>query len=89
MLSFGDFKKNEIAELIGNKDPLGLTTDINVNINNSHIAIERYMTIKTNMDDEAILPKQKYGAQCNSSKTQYLSVLYKTLPIREDNKPQQ
>ena len=36
MLSFGDYKKNEIAELIRNKDPLGLNTDINMSINNSY-----------------------------------------------------
>ena len=66
MLSFGDFKKHEINKVIRNKDPLGLNTDINMSVNNpdtavnnSDIAIESYMTIKTNMDDEAILPKTK------------------------------
>ena len=28
LVSFGDFKLNEISELIGNKDPLSLNTDI-------------------------------------------------------------
>ena len=64
MLSFGDFKKNEITKLIRNKDLLGLNTDLNMSmnnsdtaINNSDIAIENYTPIKINMDDEVILPK--------------------------------
>ena len=36
MISFGDFKKDEITELISNKDPLGLNSDI-----------ESYTTIKS------------------------------------------
>ena len=50
MLSFGDFKKNEITELIGNKDPLGLNSDINMSRNNSDTDIESYTTIKTNTE---------------------------------------
>ena len=45
MLSFGDFKKNEITELTSNKDPLGLDSDIN-----------SYTTIKTTQ--EAISPEK-------------------------------
>ena len=50
MLSFGDFKKNEITKLIGNKDPLGLNSDINMSRNNSAADIESYSTIKTNTE---------------------------------------
>ena len=56
MLSFGDFKKNEIAKFIGNKDPLGLNSDINMSTNNSDTAIESYTTIKPNTKDKAISP---------------------------------
>ena len=56
MLSFGDFKKNEIAKLINNKDPLGLNSNINMSTNNSDTAIESYTTIKPNTKDEVILP---------------------------------
>ena len=49
MLSFGDFKKDEITELISNKDPLGLNSDKEI-----------YTTIKSK---EAILPEEdnKHG----------------------------
>ena len=60
MLSFGNFKKNEITELIGNKEPLGLNSDINMSRNNSDTDIESYTTIKTNTEtpsEEAISPK--------------------------------
>ena len=40
-VSFGEFKLNEISELIGNKDPLGLNTDI-----------ESYSTIKNKSKSE-------------------------------------
>ena len=43
------FKKNEITELIGNKDPLGLNSDIN----NSNI--ESYTTIKTKTNTEILI----------------------------------
>ena len=56
MLSFGDFKKNEITKLIGNKDPLGLNSDINMSTINLDTAIENYNTIKTNINDKAISP---------------------------------
>ena len=39
MLSFGDFKKNEIANLIGNKDPLGLYPDIDKSNNSSETTV--------------------------------------------------
>ena len=61
MLSFGDFKKNEITDLIGNKDPLGLNSDINMNRSNSDTDRESYTTIKTNtetLSEEAILPSK-------------------------------
>ena len=51
MLSFGDFKKNEITEFISNKDPLGL----NINIINSDI--DSHTTIETK-SQEAISPKK-------------------------------
>ena len=47
MLSFGDFKKNEIANLIGNKDPLGLYSDINKSNDSSDTAIENNNAIKS------------------------------------------
>ena len=60
MLSFGDFKKNEITELIGNKDPLGVNSDINI----SNSDIESYTTIKTNTEtlseEEISANKNKY-----------------------------
>ena len=59
MLSIGDFKKNVIANLIGNKDPLGLNSDINKSNDNSDTAIESYKTIKSmkiKSKDEAIPP---------------------------------
>ena len=63
MLSFGDFRKNEITELIWNKDPLGLNSDIN----NSDI--ESYTTIKTNtktQSEEAILPEKEMWSTMQS-----------------------
>ena len=59
MLSFGDFKKNEIANLIRNKEPLGLYSDINKSNDSSDITIENNNTIKSTKiksKDEAILP---------------------------------
>ena len=58
MVSFGDFKPNELSQLIENKDPLGLNLDIEnySTINNSDI--ESYSTINTEqskMEYDAIL----------------------------------
>ena len=44
---FGDFKKNEIANLIRNKDPLGLYPDINKSNNSSETTIENINTNKS------------------------------------------
>ena len=66
MLSFGNFKRNEIADLIGNKDPLGLYPDIDksnnsslANNNSSDTTISHINTSKSkeiNSKDEAMLP---------------------------------
>ena len=53
MPSFGDFKKNEINNLIGNKDPLSLNSDINKSKNDSDTAIQSYTTIKTNIETQS------------------------------------
>ena len=78
MLFFGDFKKNEIANLIGNKDPLGLYPDIDksnnssdTNINTSkpkeiHSKDEAMPLEKTNMVHDAI-PHYLRAGNCNSS----------------------
>ena len=74
-ISFGDFKKNEISELIQNKDPLGLNYDI-----------ESYKTAKseaplkipdtdkdidseTKMDYDEILHNLKSATNVNNSTT--------------------
>ena len=41
MFSFGDFNCKEIADLIGNKDPLGLDSDLQKRDLNSDIAINQ------------------------------------------------
>ena len=47
MFFFGNFKNNEIADLIGNKDPLGLDTDIEKGIYISNITTNQLNNIKT------------------------------------------
>ena len=81
MLSFGNFKKNEINNLIGNKDPLGLYPDIDKSnnssdttinhINNSkpkeiHSKDEVMLLEKTNMAHDAI-PHYLRAGNCNNS----------------------
>ena len=75
MLSFGDFKKNEITKLIGNKDPLGLNSDINMSTNNSDTAVESYNTIKTNMNDEAVLPNTESNSKTKMAHDKILHYL--------------
>ena len=60
--SFGNFKLNEISELIGNKDPLGLNTDI-----------ENYSTIKNKSKSVAPLnmPDANQATDAWESKMEY------------------
>ena len=61
MLSFGDFKKNEIANLIRNKDPLGLYPDIDKSNSSSETTIENINTnksMKIKSKDEAMPPEK-------------------------------
>ena len=61
MLSFGDFKKNEIANLIRNKDPLGLYPDIDKSNNSSDTTINNINTNKPmeiKSKDEVMLPEK-------------------------------
>ena len=81
MLSFGDFKKNKIANLIRNKDPLGLYPDIDQSnhssdtsinhTNNSkskeiHFKDEAMPLEKPNMAHDAI-PYYLRAGNCNNS----------------------
>ena len=50
MPSFSDFKKNEITELIGNKDPLGLNSEID-----SYTTI-KYDAKSQDLSEEVISP---------------------------------
>ena len=61
MFSFGDFKNNEIADLIGNKDPLGLDPDIEKGNYSSNITTNQLNNMKTKeipSKDEAIMPEE-------------------------------
>ena len=61
MFSFGDFKKNEIANLIRNKDPLGLYPDIEKSNNSSYTTINHINTSKSmeiNSNEEAMPPEK-------------------------------
>ena len=80
MLSFSDFKKNEIAKLIGNKDPLDLYPDINQSNHSSDTLInqtnnnetkeipskDKAMLPETNMVHDAI-PHYLRAGNCNNS----------------------
>ena len=61
MFSFGDFKHNEIADLIRNKDPLGLNLDIEMD-NQSSIITNNQPDNSINNEipskDEAIMPEE-------------------------------
>ena len=63
MLSFGDFKRNEIANLIRNKDPLGLYPDINKSNHSSETTIENINTNKStkikSKDETMLLDTEK------------------------------
>ena len=61
MLSFGDFKKNKIANLIGNKDPLGLYPDIDQSNHSSDTSINHTNNSKSKeipSKDKAMLPEE-------------------------------
>ena len=67
LVSFGDFKLNEIPELIWNKDPLGLNTDI-----------ESYSTVKSKSEVPLNLPdsnKTRVYADLES-KMEYDAILH-------------
>ena len=81
MLSFGNFKKNEIANLIGNKDPLSLYPDIDQSNHYSDTSInhtnnskskeipskdEAMLLEETNMVHDAI-PHYLRAGNCNNS----------------------
>ena len=75
VLSFGDFKKNEITELISNKDPLGLNSDI-----------ESYSTIKyhTTKSKEAILPED--DKQDDKTDMEYSAILHYLKAVNFNNR---
>ena len=61
MLSFSNFKKNEIANLIRNKDPLGLYPDIDQSNHGSDTLINQINNSKTkeiSSKDKAMLPEE-------------------------------
>ena len=61
MFSFGDFKNNEITDLIGNKDPLGLDPDIEKGNYSSNITTYQLNNIKTEeipSKDEVTMPEE-------------------------------
>ena len=62
MLSFGNFKRNEITNLIRNKDPLGLYPDIDQSNHSSDTSINQTNNSKTKeipSKDEAMLPEER------------------------------
>ena len=66
MLSFGNFKKNEIANVIGNKDPLGLYPDTDQSNHSFDTLINETNNSKTKeipSRDEAMLPEETNMAQ--------------------------
>ena len=61
MFSFGDFKCNEIADLIGNKDPLGLYLDIemgNESSNTTNNQQDNSINNEIPSKDKAIMPEE-------------------------------
>ena len=65
-MSFGNFKLNEILELIQNKDPLGLNTDIEsystVKSNNSEVPVKMPDANKNASADADLESKMEYDA---------------------------
>ena len=61
MFSFGDFNCKEIADLIGNKDPLGLNSDIeksNVSANTANNQQDNSINNEIPSKDKAIMPEE-------------------------------
>ena len=61
MFSFGNFNCKEIADLIGNKDPLGLNSDIeksNVSSNTANNEQDNSINNDIPSKDEAIMPEE-------------------------------
>ena len=102
MFSFGNFNCKEIADLIGNKDPLGLDSDIqksNVSsdtannqqnncINNANPSQDEVMMLdKSNMVHNAIPHYLKSGNCNNSANTSKEEEITPTLQVNSKSRP--
>ena len=52
LVSFGDFKPNELSQLMENKDPLDLNSDTESYSTNNNSDIESYSTINAQINAE-------------------------------------
>ena len=102
MFSFGDFKHNEIADLIRNKDPLGLNLDIEIGNQSSNITNnqpDNSINKEIPSKDEAIMPEEsnmahnaiphylKAGNCNNSANTQKEDEGTPTLQVSSKSRP--
>ena len=101
MFSFGDFNHKEIADLIGNKDPLGLNSDTKSNVSSNtannqqdnciNNAIpsqdEAVMPDKSNMSHNTIPHYLKAGNCKNSANTSKEEEVTPTLQVNSKSRP--
>ena len=74
VMSFGDFKLNEISELIWNKDHLGL-----------NMAIESYSTIKKKSEEPLNMSDANKATDAEESEMEYVSIPHYLKPVANFN----